>query len=245
MTKKPLIGIPLDSIDQTEEPEGNWYTGDMLSWYALRHRYCEAVAAAGGIPILLPYHQEHLDRYANLIDGLLLTGGGFDIDPALYGATYRHPSVKPLRPKRTAFESAIAKQVLLADKPVLGICAGMQLLNVLHGGTLIQDLTDEFSSPIQHKQTQPRTEEQHEVQILKDTRLSSLLGEELIHVNSIHHQAIKDLSPSFRVNALALDGLIEGIEAPQHRFCIGVQWHPEFHVSPADVVLLSAFINAC
>jgi putative glutamine amidotransferase len=243
MIKKPLIGIPLDSIDPTQEIEGKWYSD--LSWYGLRHRYCEAITHAGGIPLPLPYHPEHLDYYCNLIDGLLLTGGGFDIEPALYGADYHHPKATPLRPKRTAFESAIAKAILKADKPVLGICAGMQLLNVIHGGTLIQDIPDEAPSSIEHKQSQCRTKYQHEVKILKNTLLSQLIEDEIFQINSIHHQAVKKLSDSFQINAMAPDGLVEGIEAPNYRFCIGVQWHPEFHVSSADIALLKGFIKAC
>jgi putative glutamine amidotransferase len=242
-TKKPLIGIPLDSIDPAEETDGKWYSE--LSWYALRHRYCEAISHAGGIPLPLPYHFECLDDYCNLIDGLLLTGGGFDIEPSFYGADYHHPKVTPLRPKRTAFESVIAKTVLKANKPVLGICAGMQLLNVIHGGTLIQDIPDEAPSPIDHKQKQVRTKHQHEVEILQDTLLRKLVKGDLFQVNSIHHQAVKKLSDCFQVNARAPDGLIEGIESSQYRFCIGVQWHPEFHVSSADIELLKGFVKAC
>jgi len=243
MSKKPIIGIPLDSVDPTQELEGSWYSD--LSWYGLRHRYCEAVAHAGGIPLPLPYHYECLDDYCNLIDGLLLTGGGFDIEPTLYGADYHHPKVTPLRPKRTAFEVEIAKATLKADKPVLGICAGMQLLNVMHGGTLFQDLPDETPSDINHRQTQPRIHHQHPVKIIKDTLLGRLVDGEHFHVNSIHHQAVRKVSDVFQVNAHAPDGLVEGIEALQYRFCIGVQWHPEFHVCDADIALLKGFVEAC
>jgi putative glutamine amidotransferase len=241
--KKPLIGITLDSVDPQDEIEGKWYSD--LPWYGLRQRYCEAVALAGGIPIPLPYHIEYMNEYVNLLDGLVLTGGGFDIDPALYKADYVHPTVTPIRPKRTQFEWIFTENYLKSGKPILGICAGMELLNVIHNGTLIQHIPDEAPSSIDHKQKHSRFERQHLVNIHPDTLLGRIVGTSTIHVNSIHHQAVKEVSTSFQVNAMAPDGLVEGIELSDHPFCLGLQWHPEFHVSEADVLIMQGFIKAC
>ncbi len=243
ITKKPLIGITLDSVDPQDEVGGDWYSD--LPWYALRQRYCEAIAIAGGIPIPLPYHIEYMDDYINLLDGLVLTGGGFDIDPSLYNANYVHSTVTIMRPQRTQFEWIFAENYLKSKKPILGICAGMQLLNVMHKGTLIQHIPDEAPSSINHKQQQSRFKHQHPVNIYPDTLLERLIGTDTIHVNSIHHQAIKDVSPIFKINAIAPDGLVEGIELSSHPFCLGLQWHPEFFVSESDALIMKNFVKAC
>lgn len=241
--KKPLIGITLDSVDPQAEAGGDWYSD--LPWYALRQRYCEAVALAGGIPIPLPYHIEYMDDYINLLDGLILTGGGFDIDPTLYKADYVHPTITAMRPQRTQFEWIFTENFLKSGKPILGICAGMQLLNVMHNGTLIQHIPDEAPSSVNHKQKQSRFQHEHVVNVHPETLLGRLVGTSTMHVNSIHHQGIKDISSDFQVNAMASDGLVEGMELPNHPFCLGVQWHPEFHVSEADVMIIEGFIKAC
>ena len=131
---QPVIGVTLDA----EEPGGY----SKLPWYALRQNYCEAVARAGGLPILLPHEPAQAAAYLDRIDGLVVTGGAFDVDPALFGAETRHSTVK-LKTKRTAFEIEITKGALARNMPVLGICGGQQLLNVVLGGTLIQHIPDE------------------------------------------------------------------------------------------------------
>ena len=145
---QPVIGVTLDS----EEPGGY----SRLPWYALRQNYCEAVARAGGLPILLPHEPSQAEAYLERIDGLVVTGGAFDVDPALFGAATRHATVK-LKTKRTAFEIEITKGALARNMPVLGICGGQQLLNVVLGGTLIQHIPDEVSDALAHEQPNPRT----------------------------------------------------------------------------------------
>ena len=127
----PVIGITLDS----EGPGGY----SKLPWYALRQNYCDAVVRAGGLPILLPHEPEQAAAYLKKLDGLLITGGAFDVDPSIFGASNRHPTVKT-KDRRTAFEIAITKAAIEQDMPVLGICGGQQLLNVILGGTLIQHI---------------------------------------------------------------------------------------------------------
>ena len=146
--------------------------------------------------------------------------------------------------RRTAFELAITKGAAAADKPVLGICGGQQLLNVALGGTLIQHIPDEVEGALVHEQPNPRTEAGHTVRITRGSLLHRVTGAEELPVNSAHHQAVKDLAPSLVVDAVAPDGVIEGIEAPARRFVIGVQWHPEYAISEGDTRLFAAFIAA-
>ena len=223
ISKKPLIGITLDYFDPKDDDRAIWYS--QWHWYALRYRYCEAVAMAEGVPLALPYYLDCIDAYTDALDGLVLTGGGFDIDPKLYGDENCHPSVTT-KPKRTEFEMAIAQRMLQLNKPVLGICGGMQLLNVLYHGTLYQDLPSENNSDINHSQTHDRHFPQHDVFVQPDTLLGRLLQKTSLSVNSVHHQAVKKLGNGFQINAKASDGIIEGIES-------------------ADQVIFQGFIKAC
>ncbi|NKD54619.1 MULTISPECIES: gamma-glutamyl-gamma-aminobutyrate hydrolase family protein [unclassified Haematospirillum] len=232
--KAPVIGIPLDSED------GGGYS--KLPWYALRKNYVESVVKAGGVPLLLPHEEACTEAYINMIDGLLIAGGAFDIDPALFGADHRHETVT-LKPGRTLFEASITRAALAADKPVLGICGGQQLLHVLLGGTLIQHIPDEIPSPLAHEQPNPRTEPGHVVHVREGTLLHRITGEQEFPVNSAHHQAAKTPGPGVVVSATAPDGVVEAIEHPSYSFCLGVQWHPEYHISPADKKIFDAFIN--
>ena len=232
----PLIGITADS----EAPGGY----SKFPWYALRQNYCDAVREAGGVPLMLPHELTLVDHYANLIDGLVVSGGNFDVDPKLFGAATRHPKVT-VKEGRTDFEMAMTRRMLAADKPILGICGGQQLLAVALGGTLVQHIPDESPSDIKHEQPNPRDQAGHDVQIKPGTKLHAITGVTRAPVNSAHHQAVKDIPAGLVVDAVAEDGLIEGIEDPVRKFCIGVQWHPEFHISTADAKLFAAFVAAC
>jgi putative glutamine amidotransferase len=232
---QPVIGLTLDA-----EPPGSY---SRLPWYAIRENYCDAVIRAGGLPVLLPHEVEQADAYLRLIDALVVTGGAFDVDPALFGAETRHATVTT-KDRRTRFELAVTRRVLGADKPVLGICGGQQLLNVALGGTLIQHIPDEVPGALAHEQKTPRHEPAHTVRFAEGTRLRAIAGTAEAPVNSTHHQAVKAPAPGLVVDATAPDGVIEGIEDPRRRFCIGVQWHPEYAISEADRRLFAAFIDA-
>lgn len=231
---QPRIGITLD----WEEPGGY----SKFPWYALRQNYCDAVAAAGGLPLPLPHEPELADAYLDLIDGLLVTGGAFDVDPGLFGDSAVHATVK-LKQRRTAFELAIVRGALERDMPVFGICGGQQLLHVVLGGRLIQHIPDAVPDCLAHEQPNPRNEPGHAVAIVPGTLLHRLVGADSLPVNSAHHQAAADEPPGVVINARSADGVIEGMEAPAYRFCLGVQWHPEFFISDGDRRLFEAFIQ--
>ena len=232
---RPAIGLTLDA-----EPPGGY---SKLPWYALRQNYCDVVTRAGGLPVLLPHEPEQAEAYLDRLDGLLVTGGAFDVDPALFGAAARHPTVRT-KDRRTAFELAIVTGALARDMVVLGICGGQQLLNVVLGGTLIQHIPDEVDASLAHEQPNPRTEAGHLVRVARGTLLHRITGADELAVNSAHHQAAKEVGQGVVVNATAEDGVIEGIEHPGYRFCLGVQWHPEYLISPGDGRILEAFVAA-
>jgi putative glutamine amidotransferase len=144
--------------------------------------------------------------------------------------------------RRTAFEAAVARGALERDLPLLGICGGQQLLNVVLGGTLIQHIPDEVENALAHEQPNPRHEPGHAVAVTGDSLLHGICASAEMAVNSAHHQAVKDVGPGVMVNAVAPDGVVEGIEASDYRFCLGVQWHPEYLIGPGDSALFRAFI---
>ena len=232
---KPLIGITLDS-----EPPGGY---SRFPWYAARENYCDAVVRVGGVPILLPHETGLAETYLAVIGGLIVTGGNFDLDPVLFGDAERHPTVRT-KDRRTAFELALTRGALERDLPILGICGGQQLLHVALGGTLIQHIPDAIEGALAHEQPNPRNEAGHTVRLREGTLLRRIIGAETLAVNSAHHQAARDEPAGVVVNAVAPDGVIEGIEAPGRRFCIGVQWHPEFAISEGDMKLFAAFVAA-
>jgi putative glutamine amidotransferase len=233
---RPRIGLTLDA-----EPPGGY---SRLPWYALRANYFEAIARAGGLPIALPHDPLLVEAWLELLNGLVVTGGAFDLDPALYGDAERHPTVRT-KDRRTAFEAAITRAALARDRPVLGICGGQQLLNVVLGGDLIQHIPDAIAGCLAHEQPNPRTEPGHEVEVLPGSLLHAIGGTTRLAVNSAHHQAAGRVGAGVVVSGRAPDGVIEAIEAPERRFCIGVQWHPEYAISAADEALFEALIAAC
>lgn len=236
MPLRPRIGLTLDA-----EPPGGY---SRLPWYALRENYFGAIVAAGGLPVALPHEPELAGAYLELLDGLVVTGGAFDLDPSLYGATERHASVTT-KDRRTAFELAITRAALERDVPLLGVCGGQQLLNVALGGTLIQHIADAVPDGLPHEQPNPRTEPGHTVEIVPGTRLHALVGATELAVNSAHHQAALDVGDGVVVSARAPDGVIEAIEDPGRRFCLGVQWHPEYGITDGDRALFRALVAAC
>jgi putative glutamine amidotransferase len=236
MSTRPIVGVTLDS----EQPGGY----SKYPWYALRQNYADAIVAAGGLPMALPHDAALAADYLDRIDALVVTGGAFDVDPALYGEGDRHATVT-LKAGRTTAELALTQGALARDLPVLGICGGEQLLAVALGGSLVQHIPDSVANALEHEQPNPRHEPGHSVAVVPGTLLHRIVGATEMRVNSAHHQAVRAPGPHAVVNATAPDSVIEGLEDARYRFCLGVQWHPEFFIDPGDRRIFDAFIAAC
>ncbi len=184
MPTRPLIGLTLDA----EQP-GGW---SKYPWYALRQNYAAAVAAAGGLAVALPHDPALADAYLDRLDGLIVTGGAFDVDPALYGDTETARNRRPQSRPHHRRAGPAARRAWPASMPVLGICGGQQLLAVALGGTLIQHIPDSIAAPLAHEQANPRIPSpSHEVAITPGTLLHRIVGTATMRVNSAHHQAVR------------------------------------------------------
>ena len=207
--------------------------------------YVESVRRAGGEPCVLQINAASLEG----LDGVLLTGGG-DVDPAHYKAV-PHPKTEPPDNVRDGFELELVRLALESNVPVLGVCRGLQVMNVAAGGTLIQDIPSEVNHPLGHRIDSPLYAIAHEVWVARDSALAAAMKEELgdgevLQVNSRHHQAVKKAAPGFNVSATAPDGVIEAIERPASRFHVAVQWHPEnFWRTGEFRALFEEFVRAC
>lgn len=211
------------------------------------HDYDESVRRAGGEPRVLDLAAGSGDDPMTGVEGLLLTGGG-DLDPALYGEP-RHATFDAAEPGRDAFEIDLVRRALDANVPVFAICRGIQVLNVARGGTLVQDIPDQMPGSGVHSVREPSFAIAHDVWIASGTLLEQLMRERLesdtCPVNSRHHQAIKAVGTGLVVSATAPDGVIEAVEDPTRRFCLGVQWHPEnFYRTGEFRALFEGFIDA-
>lgn len=231
---RPIIGVTSDRSDESTNIE---------SYFQVRRNYCAAVSAAGGLPIVLPYEMESIDEYANLIDGLIITGGMFDIDPAEYGMTAQHADKVATKIDRTIFERALLRRALAKDMPILGICGGMQLIAVELGAKLFQHLPLDFSSGIEHKQLEPCSVGTHRIRVHDGTLLRRILGTDTLVINSLHHQAVMNGNKVLQISATAEDGVIESIEVPGHTFCVGVQWHPEYLINASEKNIFSELVR--
>ncbi|MFN8378365.1 MAG: gamma-glutamyl-gamma-aminobutyrate hydrolase family protein [Anaerolineae bacterium] len=236
---KPLIGIPTfhDTSAADRLPER----------FGMGRPYIIALEAAGAAPVLLPLAlgAETLQAIFSRLDGLFLAGGG-DVNPACYGVT-THEKTHDIDDLRDQTELLLARWALDADMPLLGVCRGVQTLNVSAGGTLLQDVTTFVPGAIRHQYApeKPRNYVAHDLSTVPETRLASILGA-TARVNSFHHQAIERAGEGFVVSAIAPDGVIEAIEGKGQRFTIGVQWHPEglIQTDPTMLGLFEAFVRA-
>lgn len=204
-------------------------------------KYIESLARAGaGMRWVELNDPEQAVQDALTCDGLLLPGGG-DMDPKFYGQA-RIPACGEPNLLRDAAEPLLLRAFLAADKPVLGICRGIQVMNAVLGGDLYQDI-----KPFEHLPHNDHWAKVHTVTVRRGTLLSRILGQDTVLVNSQHHQAVDRVAPGFTLAALSEDGIVEAIEKPDARFCLGVQWHPEWlsDADPAMQGLFDAFVNAC
>ena len=231
--KDPIIGITLDY-----ENNGGY---SKFPWYAIRENYLSCLYKFGAIPFPL-FHQNSVnDYFLKTLDGLVITGGNFDINPNIYSET--SDGSRNIKNKRTNFEIEIFKKFLQTSKPILGICGGEQLMNVASGGDLIQDIKTSIKSNINHEQINPRNEVSHEVDIKNNSKLFQIIKENKIKVNSAHHQSVKKTGENFTASAFASDAVIEAIEHIKHPWCLGIQWHPEFLITDADIAIVKDFIK--
>lgn len=218
---KPLIGITTGTI-YNEERAGAGYK------YGQSHTYVDAVRMAGGVPVLIPIAlsaQETREVFERL-DGIVFSGGN-DVTPGIYHAEQTH--ARNIDAPRDTHEVELMKLALAANKPVLAICRGMQLLNVVRGGTLYQDISEEVPQAMNHDGHHPDVTEPivHTLTVVPDSNLAAVLGATQVNANSYHHQAVKDLGDGLVVSARSEDGMIEGIEDMRHGYVMGLQTHPE------------------
>jgi putative glutamine amidotransferase len=189
--------------------------------------YLTALERMGGTPLLVtPAHDDaSIGRILGLADGLVLTGGE-DVDPSFYGQE-PHPKLSTVNRERDVMELAALRIALKRQMPVLAICRGHQLLNVAMGGTLFQDLPTDRAKGVLHEQDAPINKRWHSAKLEEDSQLARICGATELFINSFHHQGIDQLAPGLRAVAWAEDGLVEGVEALEHPWVLGVQWHPE------------------
>ena len=212
-----------------------------------QHDYEEAVRRAGGDVRILNYETDRPADVVNEVDGILLPGGD-DVLPSLYGADPQ-PTFDAAEPGRDAYELELATRAGDADLPLFAICRGIQVLNVARGGTLVQDIPSELPDAIPHEVRDTPFTIAHDVWVSEGTLLHTLLRERIdgdaCPVNSRHHQAVQKVGSGLVVSATAPDGVIEAVEDPSKRFCVGVQWHPEnFYRTGEFRALFEAFITA-
>jgi putative glutamine amidotransferase len=239
----PLIGISTSELRTPDRVDRDPDAEPPQRELALGLDYPIAVAAGGGVPVVLPPQLDLALELIDRLDGLVLSGGP-DLDPALYAAA-PHEHLGPVEPATDRWELALLQAALQRELPVLAICRGMQLLNVAYGGTLWQDIATELDLGEVHRQKARGTQTTHTVTVAQDSRLADLTGPGRIDVNSFHHQAVDRLGPGLVVSARDDAGLIEGVEDPSRAFVVGVQWHAEsLTARPEQAGLFKGLVDA-
>jgi putative glutamine amidotransferase len=211
--------------------------------YALPAEYLDAVRRAGGVPVLIAPGEVRWEVVLETVDAFVLTGGG-DIDPDAYGGK-RHLTNYGIDLERDALEVDLARHVVASGLPTLGICRGAQILNIAHGGTLIEHLPDEIGEQVLHR-APPREPIAHAIRLHAQSRLARILGRVEFEATSWHHQALREVAGGFTVAGHAPDGTVEAIEMPEHPWLIAVQWHPEMTAAsdPLQQRIFDAIVEA-
>ncbi len=226
----PIIGITARHRDKRDT-------------YRIPANYLQALRAEGGVPILLTPGETQIEALLAALDGLVLSGGG-DINPQVYGGDQTHPKIRYVCNERDEFELKLAQLALKADVPILGICRGMQILNVISGGTLYPHLPDTFGQ-VDHFKQDDLSQTRHTVKVIPNTHLADITQVTEFSVVSWHHQGVQAVPLGWRVAAYSDDDLIESIEHLTHPWALGIQWHPEFSaLEPEHKRIFSAFMNA-
>ncbi len=241
MSHRPLIGIPAASLEPSPAPPARYFQ--------FNGNYPAGLAASGALPVVIPLglpEDALADLFARL-DGLCLSGG-VDVAPAEYGEA-PHPALGKVDAPRDRTELTLGRWALETDLPTLGICRGIQMLNVAAGGSLYQDLPAQLPGSLIHNiklSESPWERPTHSVRLVAGSRLAGILGVTDLMINSFHHQAVRRPADGFAAVAWAEDGVVEAIEDPSRRFAIGVQWHPEgmFQTDPLARRLFAAFVAA-
>lgn len=239
MANAPLIGITM----RLEHETRRFYLG---------RDYCEAVRAAGGVPIHIPLipEAEYIADMVSRLDGILLPGCDSDPDPALYGED-PHPKLGAVVPEKDATDLLVIAEAEKRNLPIFGICFGMQILNVSRGGTLIQDIESQVENAIKHQQGVPRERNSHRIRIDNGSLIENLSGaansSDAISVNSHHHQAVKKVGNDLKATSRTSDDVIESIEDTTGKPVFAVQWHPElsWNTDPLSKALFEKFVSDC
>ncbi len=235
----PLIGVT------TRASFSQLYQIDMIS---SPRTYCEALVRAGAIPVLIPLNLPPgaADELLGHLDGVLFTGGG-DIARERFGGD-DHETIYDVDPQRDAIELGLVQELAGRDQPFLGICRGLQIMNVAFGGSLYTHIPVQMPNAQEHSffPGHPWDYRAHPVQVAEGTRLAEIVGEPILQVNSLHHQGVRELAAGLKAVAHAPDGLVEAVELPEHRFGLAVQWHPEcLPDDPQMQAIFSTFVEAC
>jgi putative glutamine amidotransferase len=227
MARRPVIGITTQTMHSIDGiPEG------LPASWMMNQRYIHAIAEVGGAPVMIPLLGDDLEALRAVFEGMdgILLPGGVDMDPHTFGEP-RGPRLGRIDPARDAVELQLTRWAIEDKKPLLGLCRGSQVINVAAGGSLYQDLEADYPRAIKHDYFPTagfaRDYLAHVVEVVPGSRLGSMLNRSNVKVNSMHHQGVKHLGAGLAVNAIAPDGLIEGIESSNGHFLVGVQWHPE------------------
>lgn len=240
-TDLPVVGVTPNHFDPDRNgapnPEGSYY---------LNRPYVDAVRAAGAVPVVFPYVPPgpEVEAMLSRVDALVMTGG-FDVDMQVLGEDL-HPEAGRVHPERLRFELDLARRAAARDLPVLGVCLGLQTINLAFGGGLVQHIPDVADGSVDHARPEPeRRQAVHDVEVVPGTLLHRLVGETRLGVNSLHHQAAGEPGEGIVVSARAADGVVEALEMPSKRFYLAVQWHPEeLPDHPAQRRLFEALVEA-
>lgn len=234
MSRKPVIGVTPDIEFMADgNPPRDFYSIDARNFDALRE--------VGATALVLPHETADIEQYLDLVDGLLVTGGGYQFQaPGLF----RHDGTEPAeKERRMRFEATLMRRAIERNQAVLAVCGGFQLMNLLTGGELVVSLQHARPEWAHHRGAS-FAQTEHAVRLVEGTHLASITGAHTLQVNSRHQQGVVAAGPGAIVSAWSEDGVVEAIEVPGKHFCIGTQWHPEFLLSPPERRLFEAFVQA-